>query len=930
MAIRSLLNDMRFLVLILLFLTLNVASFAQTETSTSETYSLTLRSVSIEEALLELSNRSKIDIAYDSKLDLGEIIFISERGKTVEEILKKILSFSDLDYIILSTGTYVITSSPSQKPEFGSFSGYVRDSETGEPLPNATVLIADASGATATNGNGYFNISSLISGEYEIQASFIGYESKRRKVTVGPQSDSFTIIELTPKSYMMEPFVVSSNTPDFRINPTSSGSSFASITENYVGADRNVVQSLKAFTGITYSEGQQNFNIQGSDSRDHLVKLDGVPIYNSTIAGNTFGIFSPYSIDRIEVMKSGFKAEKGSALSGFIDFKHDIKDRSGSTAILQADPYAINARIEAPFPDDSSWETMIGARFNIWDLYQAPTLSGTFDSWNRLDPLLQNFIMGDNSDIAHYEPSIQNSDVSFYDLHFAVQKSSEPYSNLLISGYFGKSLVDTKLLSERITLNSQQPHFFFSEDKAAQSNAMLNLEQSGILTARTDYWLKAYYTSSKFENNYRMIGDDDLAQNGISPKYAYDYFSGLDFMPGLNENENSIEEIGATFGIKYNMGTKSELKIGLDPRFVTYNFKLSDLFYFPTSTSGNSMIISSFSQFTHAPSNQTEFTLGTRTTFLNSRNSFHFEPRFSAEFNSNETATGYHYLKISTGIYHQFINRFDLSSFGPTALIPSYKFWQPNDQTTEVPRSYHTSFNWSVTPSDRLLLSFESYYKWNAVNWRLNYHQLLQPQTSPENSLANQNSYLSRSNGYSYGGAISTEFRFIEPRLTLSMMHQVNISKERIEDRFNGEMIHTEWSEPYALSAFINLYPFKNFNALVNMKWVPVKYWGFNKAYYNYLGIHGETNFGEFDLTSPENTTLPYHLQFDLGFNYSYEFSSQLKFETKLELMNIMNRKNPVYYTLNPDYGSENEIIYDRGQRTLPGFSPSLSIEVSF
>ncbi|MEX0722867.1 MAG: carboxypeptidase-like regulatory domain-containing protein [Gracilimonas sp.] len=921
---------MRVLLFILCLLTINNTAIAQSEKDSSNSYSLTLRSVSVEEALIELSNISNIDIAYDSKLDLGKLIYISERDKPVEDILKKILSFSDLDYIILSTGTYVITSSPSKKPEYSSFSGYVRDSETGEPLPNATVLIADASGATATNRNGYFNISSLISGEYEVQASFVGYESKRRKVTIGPESNSFTIIELAPKSYMMEPLVVSSNTPDLRINPAASGTSFNSITENYVGADRNVIQSLRAFSGVTFSEGQQSFNIQGSDSRDHLVKLDNVPIYNSTIAGNTFGIFSPYSIDRIEIMKSGFEADKGSALSGFIDFKHDLEDRSESSAILQADPYAVNARIEAPFLDGSAWNSMIGARINIWDAYQAPALSGTFDQWNRLDPLLQNFIMGDESDIAHYDPSIQNSDVAFYDLHFAMERSSDPYSNFLISGYYGKSLVDTKLLSERITINSQQPHFFFSEDKATQSNSMLNIEQSGILTARTDYWLKAYYTYSKFENNYRMIGDDDLAQNGANAIDAYEYFSDLDFMPGVNENENTIKEISLSAGLKYNLNSKSELEIGLDPRFITYNFKLSDLFYFPTATSGESFIFSSFSQFSHSPNNQTKLTFGTRGTYLPNGNSFHLEPRFSAEYNSDETASGYHSIKLSTGIYNQFINRFDLSSFGPTALIPSYKFWLPNDRTTEVPRSYHTSFSWSVTPSDKFLLSFESYYKRKAVNWRLNYHELLQPQTSSGVRLADQNSYLSRSSGFSYGGAITTEVRFTEPRLTLNVMHQVNVSKEKIEDRFNGEMVHTEWSEPYALSTFINWYPFENFNALFNIKWVPVKYWGFNKAYYNYLGIHGETNFGEFDLTSPETSTLPYHLQLDLGFNYSFKFSDQIKFETRLDLVNIMNRKNPVYYTLTPHSGTGNQINYQRDQRTLPGFSPSLSVEISF
>lgn len=910
-------------------LLISQALFAQTKSADNQLYSLTLRNVTIENALIELSNISHIDIAYDSEIELNTPIFLDERNKPVEEILNTILSFSNLDYVILSTGTYVITSSPSTKPEYGSLAGYVKDAETGEPLVNATIFITDASGSTATNRNGYFNISSLISGEYEVRATYIGYESKRSSVVIGPDSKGLTVIELQPKSYMMEPLVVSSNTPVFGYNNKKDGASYKTIEDNYIGADRNVVRSLKAFPGLSFSASQQSFNIQGSDSRDHIVKLDGVPIYNSTIAGNTFGIFSPYAIDRVNISKSGFGAEQGSSLSGFVNFNHDLNDRKTSISTLQADPYALNARLEMPFSSKSDWSAMTSARFNLWDVYEAPELSSTFDQWNQLDPLLQNFIMGSNNDIAHYNSVVQDSKVKFYDVHFAMNRNGD-YSNTKVSAYLGNSYIDTRLLSERRNVVSQQPNFVFSEDEATQKNSMITIEQSGILNARSDYWIKGYYTSSRFENDYRMIGDDSLSETGTEANTAFEYFSDIRGIDDVSVNKNKISEYSLETGISYNINTNSLLKFGLDPKIITYDFTLSDLFYFPTTTSQTSYIISSFGQLTHNFSNQVKIEVGTRNTYLPNNQSFYFEPRISAEYLSGETGTGYHSFKLSTGIYHQFINRFDLASFGPSALVPSYKFWQANDQTTRVPKAYHSALSWSVSTSETFVLSLEAYYKWKPVNWRLNYHELLRPQVLPGSTLEDQQSYFSRSEGFAYGGALTTKFVFEEPKLTINLTHQINISKERTNDRFSDKLVHTEWSEPYSLTSFINWNAFKNFNALINLEWIPIRYWAYNKAYYDYLGIHGESNFGNYDLSSPETAALPDYIRLDLGFNYSVKVSSGIQLETKIDLVNLLDRANTMFYTLRPRLQSLDNVTYDRNSRTLPGFTPSFAIELSF
>ena len=63
--------------------------------------------------------------------------------------------------------------------------GRVKNAITGESLNGANVTVEGTNKGAATDVNGYFKISDLNSGNYTVVASFIGYESKKRNVTVG-------------------------------------------------------------------------------------------------------------------------------------------------------------------------------------------------------------------------------------------------------------------------------------------------------------------------------------------------------------------------------------------------------------------------------------------------------------------------------------------------------------------------------------------------------------------------------------------------------------------------------------------------------------------------------------------------------------------------------------------------------------------------
>ena len=62
--------------------------------------------------------------------------------------------------------------------------GYVRDRSNGEPLGYVNVFIKGSSMGAASGADGYFVISNVVPGNYEIIASIIGYEIDNQMIEV--------------------------------------------------------------------------------------------------------------------------------------------------------------------------------------------------------------------------------------------------------------------------------------------------------------------------------------------------------------------------------------------------------------------------------------------------------------------------------------------------------------------------------------------------------------------------------------------------------------------------------------------------------------------------------------------------------------------------------------------------------------------------
>ena len=64
-----------------------------------------------------------------------------------------------------------------------TINGFVRDSESGEPISYANVFLANTALGAATNQDGYFVITNVPTGSYEINVSMMGYGLFKENIT---------------------------------------------------------------------------------------------------------------------------------------------------------------------------------------------------------------------------------------------------------------------------------------------------------------------------------------------------------------------------------------------------------------------------------------------------------------------------------------------------------------------------------------------------------------------------------------------------------------------------------------------------------------------------------------------------------------------------------------------------------------------------
>ncbi len=908
---------------------------AQNSDSSSEnkySYSFSFSGTPLSEALESVAATTGVNLIFDPGIVGDQYVYSRIRGNTINELLVALLDRRDLDYIILSSGTYVVVKSTREASSFGSLTGQVVDAETGEPLMGATVMIADASAGTITNRSGQFSLNGILSGRQELVFSYIGYEQVRKTVEIPQRGNVSERITLNSRPVDFYPIVVSAHRP-MTAGTHHEQSATPRSEWNAGNRGQDAIQSLNLFSGVQHGVPMAGTHIQGGQRSEHRMYLDGVPVYNPYSFGQLMSAFSPYAISRVEVDKAGFDASAGSYIAGKINLQHNVSGRSGQNAIFQADPLSTNAfgSVSSTTPGGQSIEAMVAYRSSVWGIYEDPVLSGTLSDWDTIDPLLYNLISsnGGEQPMQDFAPVNNRSNVGFNDVHLAGSYQPDSFRRLSFSIYSGQNDVETDVLA------SEQMHgdqlYMFSRDSYDFKNTAAQLSYDWIATPRLDLSGQLAYSTNRMRHGYYMANNERIE------------FLRTEAGPGTQENEllglvsQNIEHTTAQFDnnmlrhyigrldAAYAFSPRFSIEGGLQADHVQSEYDLSGLFYLPAANSQESTILSSHTSLRFALAGPVYMKVGSRFTYLESSGQVYAEPRAQIQYDRSESRIGDWSLKLSGGLYLQFINQFDISNAGPSSIVPSFTIWA-HDSSFRQPMAWHTAASFVVNPSSSTTIFSETWLRIQPAGYITSYSRLLDEQSV---ELSGFESFAEVTDMQAWGAGIRVNQELFSSRIKLQGGYDYSNAQVNMESQF-GRVMPAPWNQPHTVQGRVLGRVSSQLSIVGQWQRVMGRSWAFRQSYYDFLMMHNVHQVQQFDLTTPESYRLPAFDQVDVSFIYNQALGFS-RMEARLDLMNVLNRRNSIdrgiYAQRTHADGSQDLRLSDR---LLPGFNPSISLQISF
>ena len=211
-----------------------------------------------------------------------------------------------------------------------SINGFVRDDATGEPISYANVFLANTSLGSATNKDGYFVITNVPVGAYEINTSMIGYGIYKKEILLTEGESVRLEIRLKEEAIQTTEILVTAERQKFERSMESSQISLDLREINSAPAfvEPDVFRTLQMLPGVqTTSDFSSALYVRGSTPDQNLIMLDGISIYNPYHLGGIFSTFNTDAIKEADFHAGGFPARYGGRMGAILN----VINREGNT-----------------------------------------------------------------------------------------------------------------------------------------------------------------------------------------------------------------------------------------------------------------------------------------------------------------------------------------------------------------------------------------------------------------------------------------------------------------------------------------------------------------------------------------------------------------------------------------------------------------------
>ena len=535
-------------------------------------------------------------------------------------------------YIIIFFSSYLFSQGLS------SISGFVRDDTSGEPISYANVFLSNSTLGAATNQDGYFVISNIPVGKYELNATMIGYGIFKQNIELSEGQPIRLDIRLNEEIIQTTEVLVTAERQKFERSMESSQISLDIREINSAPAfiEPDVFRTLQMLPGVqTTSDFSSALYVRGSTPDQNLIMLDGIAVYNPYHLGGIFSTFNTDAIKEADFHAGGFPARYGGRMGAILN----VLNREGNTRKVKgsANISLISSKglIEGPLP---SWRGMKGS----WMISGRRTYFDTVIDALKI-PIGQRI---DGSDIYFQFPYY------FYDYQVKINLDIDQDHRLTYSRFYGDDIID---FSFEETLESSGTNVNVRSEtgfgvKWPWGNHTNGLTWRWIIAP--DLVAKTFFSHSRYRFDFELSAQDRNTYTYTDS--TIELFSDVTFRAFDIIKDNTIEtaltwQAAQDHTVTGGFQVKDvNFDLGLDISIATQDTSLD---FSLLSLVNNTREIAIFAQDKWDVSEKLKFQFGLRSTHYNLHNNIYFDPRLSMKYHYSKDIA----FKLNWGLYHQFL-----------------------------------------------------------------------------------------------------------------------------------------------------------------------------------------------------------------------------------------------------------------------------------
>jgi len=528
-----------------------------------------------------------------------------------------------------------------------SISGFIRDSDNGEPLIGATIRLTGTKYGAITNKNGFFSILDIPPGNYEILITNIGYTEFRTKVELKLRQSLRKNFELKSASVEIQEIEVEAEreVEKREINISKVNIPIQQISKIRIGGESDIFRSLQFLPGIlTSSQISSGLYVRGGSPDQNLILIDGSTVYNPS---HLFGFISTFNSDAIkdvELIKGGFPAEFGGRLSAVLNLTQKDGNSKEINGIGSIGIISSKLTLEGPLGMGSF---LLSGRRTYFDLVKG------------LLPL---------------DPENPLPDFGFYDINAKLTQNISENDKITLSGFLSNDALDYDSFGFNVGLDI--------------GNRTLSGKWTRIISE--NLFSELLLSSSIYKNNFsgEQSGFGFLVENSIddiTAKGSVSWFTSDKITTKIGFESSRLE-----FKYLQNFTGERDSVAGSG----TVSTGSTNL----TVTDWNHSV---FAQMNYSFSDLISMQIGLRTNYWTLNDNLTFDPRIALRWRMNDKMV----LKAAWGIFHQNLRLATQPDFS------FFDTWLPTDSTVNPTRAFHYILSLETEFIKGFNLNFDLYHK---------------------------------------------------------------------------------------------------------------------------------------------------------------------------------------------------------------------------